>query len=207
MEISWPGWILCSLFRHVEGLCREARHKETWEDVVEGKHDISSFRTCTKQERIPAFKVLFTSLSKFWGNATIRPRRGLCMKHKANLFLPAMTILGTLRRTLPLPHRVCVAGIWLEGFSFSWCGEPDLFQVLLNLEELLAGNKQFSSIQRRPLRLMAKSCQRPCCHKWCFIVWFVITYQDHVMASFSTVVSTLPISTAVIRLNSTFQGP
>lgn len=53
------------------------------------------------------------------------------------------TILGTLRGTPPLSHRGHVAGVWLEGFSVSWCGGPDLFQVILSHEELLAEDKQF----------------------------------------------------------------
>lgn len=28
--------------------CAEARYKEAWEEIVEGKSHISSFRTCTK---------------------------------------------------------------------------------------------------------------------------------------------------------------
>lgn len=111
--------------------------EEAWEEVVEGKHDISSFRACTKQERIPVLKVPFASLSNLWGNAVDGPPYGLCKQHRANLFLSAMTFLGTLRGTQPL------AGVWLEGFSFGWCGGPTLFQLCLSREELLAEDKQF----------------------------------------------------------------
>lgn len=48
LELATYDWNLCSWIRHVEGLCREARHKEAGEEVLEGMGDMSSCRTCTK---------------------------------------------------------------------------------------------------------------------------------------------------------------
>lgn len=48
LELATYDWNLCSWLRHVEGLHREAGHKEAWKEIVEGKRDMSSFRTCTK---------------------------------------------------------------------------------------------------------------------------------------------------------------
>lgn len=83
------------------------------------------------------FEVSFISLSTLWGNAVDGPAHGLCKQHRANLFLPVITILGTLREAPLLVHRGHMSGVWLEGFSFCWCGGPDLFQGLLSHEEPL----------------------------------------------------------------------
>lgn len=91
------------------------------------------------------------------------------------------------------------AGVWPEGFSFAQCGGLGVFQPLLSLKELLAGNKS-PAIFRGDLSGWWPKATKALAVLNGAVLWFVITYQDHVMASLSTVASTLPISTAVIRL-------
>lgn len=76
--------------------------------------------------------MLFTYLSKNFREMQQPDHPVDCSCSTKPNSLPPMTVLGTLRKTLPFAHRVCVAGTWLEGLSFSCCERLDLFQTSRN---------------------------------------------------------------------------